>query len=55
MKTNSNFMRLFSAFALSVALVVTGCYDDSELREQMNDQQAEMNAALQELRAADAE
>lgn len=25
-------MRLFSAFALSVALVVTGCYDDSELR-----------------------
>ena len=55
MKTNSNFMRLFSAFALSVALVVTGCYDDSELREQMNNQQAEMNAALQELRAADAE
>ena len=48
-------MRLFSAFALSVALVVTGCYDDSELREQMNNQQAEMNAALQELRAADAE
>ena len=55
MKTNSNFMRLFSAFALSVALVVTGCYDDSELREQMNNQQAEMNAALQELRAADSE
>ena len=55
MKTNSNFMRLFSAFALSVALVVTGCYDDSELREQMNNQQAEINAALQELRAADAE
>ena len=48
-------MRLFSAFALSVALVVTGCYDDSELREQMNNQQAEINAALQELRAADAE
>ena len=48
-------MRLFSAFALSVALVVIGCYDDSELREQMNNQQAEMNAALQELRAADAE
>ena len=55
MKTNSNFIRLFSAFALSVALVVTGCYDDSELRERMNNQQAEMNAALQELRAADAE
>jgi len=48
-------MRLFSAFALSVALVVTGCYDDSELREQMNNQQAELEAALQELRAADAE
>ena len=55
MKTNSNFMRLFSAFALSAVLVVTGCYDDSELKEQMNNQQAELEAALQELRAADAE
>ena len=51
----SNFMRLFSAFALSAVLVVTGCYDDSELKEQMNNQQAELEAALQELRAADAE
>ena len=55
MKINSNFMRLFSAFSLSAVLVVTGCYDDSELKEQMNNQQAELEAALQELRAADAE
>lgn len=55
MKINSNFMRLFSAFALSAVLVVTGCYNDSGLKEQMNNQQAELEAALQELRAADAE
>lgn len=56
MKTNNHnhITWMLSAFSC-VVMTVAGCYDDTQLREQVNNQQAELEAALQELRAADAE